>query len=282
MATTIIAELGDHRVYWEPFCGSLAVLFGKPACTMETVNDLHGDLINLARVLKDRNTAEDLYVRLAGVIFHEDLFHEAAERVRSRDKGEPAPGVPDVARAEDYLFVSWFGRNGVAGTSGYNSNFCVRYTANGGHAATRWRSVVGSIPEWHERLRFVTILNRDAFGLLDRIDDAPGTVIYCDPPYLLKGANYAHDFKSDDHDRLAAALRRFTLTRVVVSYYEHPRLAHLYPPDRWSRRTIEVTKALVNQGMRDGTGATKATEVLLANAPLLGIAAERSLFGEAS
>lgn len=262
LAPEIVRDLGPHRVYWEPFCGSLAVLFAKPPCAMETANDLHGDLVNLARVLKGEDTALCLYGRVARLVFHEDLFHEAAERVRARGQ-VPAPAAADVDRAEDYLVCSWFGRNGVVGTSSYNANFCRRFTANGGHTATRWRGVVESIPAWHERLRNVTCLNADAFELLGRIDDADGTAIYADPPYLVKGAKYVHDLDADGHARLAEALGRFKRTRVVVSYYAHPRLAELYPG--WRCREIVVTRSLVNQGARDKGGATKATEVLLVN-----------------
>jgi len=48
LAPRIVELLGKHRVYWEPFCGSMAVLMAKLPCVMETVNDLHADLINLA------------------------------------------------------------------------------------------------------------------------------------------------------------------------------------------------------------------------------------------
>lgn len=43
LAARIIHQLGPHRCYWEPFCGSMAVLLAKELATMETVNDLHGD-----------------------------------------------------------------------------------------------------------------------------------------------------------------------------------------------------------------------------------------------
>ncbi len=51
--------------------------------------------------------------------------------------------------------------------------------------------------------------------------------IYCDPPYLVKGAKYVHDFTDSQHEDLAKLLRRFKHTRVVVSYYEHPALDEL-------------------------------------------------------
>ncbi len=194
----------------------------------------------------------------------EYLFLRKTAALRFCERGNcPAGDDADIERAYDYFVCAWNGRNGVAGTQSYNQGFCRRFTKNGGHAAKRFMSAVESVPSWWERLRGVTILNADGFELLSRIEDAHGIAIYCDPPYLVKGAKYVHDFKSEDHERLAELLRRFKKTRVVVSYYEHERLASLYPS--WQKQYIEVTKSLVNQGMRDKSGATKATEVLLSN-----------------
>jgi len=151
-------------------------------------------------------------------------------------------------------------------------SFCVRYSTKGGDAATRWRSVVDSVPWWHARLRDVTILNRDVFEILPRIEDEAGIVVYCDPPYLVKSSPYLHDFADgfmsagNDHERLAAALRRFKRTRVVVSYYEHPALRSLY--DGWTVRTIDAVKFMNNANKPMGThGTVKAPEVLLINGP---------------
>lgn len=268
LAPRIVAELGEHRAYWEPFCGSMAVLLAKPPATMETVNDLHGDLVNLARVIQHPALGPALYRRLRRVWMSEVIHQEAAERFRERGN-TPAGEQPDVDRAADYMLCAWLGRNGVAGTQSYNQGFCVRYTKNGGHGAKRWQGVVDSIPAWGRRLRAVTILSRDAFELIEKIEDAPGVVVYCDPPYIVKGAKYVHDFKAEDHQRLASLLMRFTKTRVVVSYYDHPDLAALYPAPRWTIVHCPTTKALVNQGMRDSEGGTVAPEVLLINGPSL-------------
>lgn len=262
LAPEIVAELGVHSAYWEPFCGSMAILFAKPVSSMETVNDLHGDLVNLARVVQDDDLSVKLFDRLMRVACSESLHRSAAERFRSRGN-IPAGESPDLDRAADYFLCSWLGRNGVAGTSSYNQGFCRRFTKNGGHAAKRFASAVESIPGWWDRLRCVTILNDDAMSLIDRIEDASGVVIYCDPPYIVKGAKYVHDLKSDDHKRLAESLHRFKKTRVVVSYYDHPDLSKFYPT--WTTRPLKAIKALVNQGMRDRGGSVAAQEVLLIN-----------------
>ncbi len=266
LAPEIVLELGEHSAYWELFCASMAVLFAKQTTSMETVNDLHGDIINLARVVQDDRLSVILFSRLNRELCCEPLHREAAERHRARGNS-PCGDVPDVERAADYFLCSWLGRNGVAGTSSYNQGFCRRFTKNGGHAATRFISAVESIPAWWDRLRAVTILNEDSLGLIERIEDADGVVIYADPPYLVKGAKYVHDFSEADHHHLAESLRRFRRTRVVVSYYDDPRLKTLYPG--WTVRKLKATKALVNQGMRDKSGAVDAPEVLLINGPSL-------------
>src|SRR5581483_4825662 len=249
---------------WEPFCGSLAVLLAKEPCTWEFANDLHGDLVNLARVLQQEDLALALYARAERTLFVEAFSAESRERLL--EAWEPGP-EPDPERAYHYLRFSWFARNGTAGTPiGKTGTFCVRYSATGGDGARRWRSVVESIPDWHRRLRHVTILGpSDAFKLLPRIDDAPGTVVYADPPYFVKSTRYVHDFAAPDHARLAAELRRFRRARVVLSYYEAPELGELYPG--WARIECPVSKSMANAGQRGKKGRTEAPEVLLVNQP---------------
>lgn len=87
-------------------------------------------------------------------------------------------------------------------------------------------------------------------------------MIYCDPPYVVKGAKYVHDFETADHERLAKVLSRFKHARVVVSYYDHPSLAQLY--SGWTIRNLKASKSLVQAGKRE-KGAVAAPEVLLIN-----------------
>lgn len=258
LAPRIVAELGKHKAYWEPFCGSMAVLLLKPRCSMETVGDLHGDLINVARVIQDPIDGPVFYRRLRRLLMHGSLFDECAATC----DGPPEWGVE---RAIAFFVWSWQGRNGIAGTKKCGKAYSVRYTRNGGHAATRWTSAVHSIRSWRDRLSGVTILHRCGFDQLARIEDDDEVAIYVDPPYLTKGAEYVHDFVAADHQRLAELVWRFQRTRVVVSYYDDPRLDALYPG--WTKVHCPTTKALVQQGRRDKTGSVIAPEVLLINGP---------------
>lgn len=264
LAGRIVAELGPHSCFWEIFAGSCAVTLAKNPATYESVNDLHSDWYNLALTLQEGAMAGMIYDRVYRTLFHERLLPTAKQALREQ---MPA-ALPNVDRCYWYLVFSWMSLNGVSGTPlSHTGTFAARYSANGGNGATRWRSMVDSIPWWHERLRGVQILNRDAFTILEALDDDSGTVIYADPPYIEKSHRYVHDFTPEEHKRLAAALARFKHCRIVLSYYEHPLLAEMYPG--WTKVNCAIAKSMFNSGMRDMTGKREAPEVLLINGPSL-------------
>ena len=261
MAPHIVQELGPHHAYFEPFCGGLSVILAKPRSQQETVCDLNGDLINLAKVMADATDGPRLYRYARRLLAAEDTYIESQEWREALKGCEPAYAF---ARAVNYFAESWLGRNGLTGSKYLGNSFCVRYTPGGGSTATRWRHAVDSIPAFRRRLRDVTILCRDAFGVIDSIPDVAGVSIYCDPPYLAKSKPYIHDFESEDHRRLAHALRRFTKARVVVSYYDYPKLDELYAG--WEKRLFIRHKNLSNASESPPSGS-KCTEVLLTNGP---------------
>jgi len=245
LASRIVELMGSHKVYWEPFCGSMAVLMSKPPCDLETVNDLHGDLINLARVIQDKNLGFKLYDKLSRTLYAEQFFGEAKERWLSGSSSTP------IERAYDYFVVSWMGLNGVSGTERCNYPFALRWCRGGGQGARRWRSVVESMPAWHKRLANVVIVNRDAFEIIANIKDDDDTVIYCDPPYFDKSDKYVHDFTPDRHEQLAKSLSRFTKARVIVSYYDDPRLDTMY--EGYSKIQLQAN----TQSLRNATRGKK-------------------------
>ncbi len=197
MAPKIVDALGEHRAYWEPFCGSMAVLFAKKPSSQETVNDLHGHVINLARVLADPDQAERLYARAARTLCSTDLYFQSAQWLDALPDDQVL-GNPEAAY--HFLLISWMGRNGTSGCVRSTWQPSKRFTPGGGSSSTRWRSAVESIPDWHERLRSPHILNQDGFELIEKIADAERVAIYADPPYMMttrgsgSGSRYLHDF----------------------------------------------------------------------------------------
>ena len=294
MAPVVVEELGRHSSYFEPFCGSMAVLFAKRPSQKETVNDLHGDLVNLARVLQRRGTAEVLYEHLGQVLFSDDVLRQAwAQLAKPVPAGFPSDDLSEDAywatmRAYWYFLASWMGRNGTAGTARVDYQLAVRWTRSGGSPTVRWRNAVESIPWWHRRLQNVVILCRDGLSILDRLEDCRQTAIYVDPPYHSdtraytkngQGSKYLHEFRHeadadgpDDHQRLRDILQNYRHSRVVVSYYDSPRIRELY--EGWTFIEHYRTKHLHAQNGR-GAPPKSAPEVLILNGPSYAAAGER-------
>lgn len=257
----------------------MAVLLAKEPSKQETVCDLHGDLTNLSWVLQDRTKAEQLYDRLSRTLFAESLLTDAKRFLEGHNGSECCV---DLDRAYWFFVHSWCARNGTSGSKRMSFQLAVRWTSGGGSPTIRFRNAIESIPAWHERLRNVVILNRNAFDVIPRIPDERGVAVYCDPPYLHStrtgdgDGGYRHDFDElpgflaadDDHSHLAQSLQRFCRARVVVSYYAHPRLATLYPPDRWARVSCAITKNL-RASCKRGMERKEAPEALLLNGPSL-------------
>jgi DNA adenine methylase len=254
LAARLHQVFGPHDAYWAPFCGGLGEYMTKPVSRIEVLNDLHGDVTNLMKVIADRKLGPMLYRRLRRVVFCQQIHREAQDRLE--DETDP------LERAYLYFIRAWMCWSGTAGTTRGGRKMSIRYTNNGGHQANRFHSAVASIPAWRRRMRNATILNMDAFELIQNIEDVTGTLVYCDPPYIVNSLDYEHDFLPLDHITLAQLLNRFRRTRVVVSYYRHPALADLYPG--WSVTEIEVTKAIALIAKRESC-RRKAVEVLLVN-----------------
>lgn len=266
LAPLIVEQLGPHRAYVEPFCGSMAVLLAKPSCPFEIANDLHGDLTNLAWTIQHEREGPRLYRNLRRTWYTESTFGAAKRTLADLPLADSPESVNVLTaeRAYRYFVFCWQGRSGMIGTANHNNCFTIRYTANGGNQAQRFAGAVESIPAWRRRLRSVTITRRCGLELLAKLPDDPRQAIYCDPPYIAKGATYQHDFTAADHLRLAEVLRRFRESRVVVSYYAAPQLAQWYPG--WTQIDCARAKHLAVSGRRGSEGRT-APEVLLVNRP---------------
>lgn len=268
----IMAEIGKPKFLADVFCGSCAVsLAASGLASVHLVNDLHDDLALLALVLADPFGSLELYERAARMVFSEALFEHAVQTLETKK-------AATAERAAAYLYASWAGHNGFAGTD-VARRFNVRFSASGGGPARRWRSVIESIPWWHEAMRTWTILNRDAFDVLESLVDDPGTVIYCDPPYYDRtrsNARYVHEFDHGDegdplfgakrvnhHALLRQALGRFVCAKVIISYYDHPYIRNLYQGWRFVENTQSKRVAQATRGERSAD--SEAPEVIICN-----------------
>lgn len=253
LAGQIVDLMPRHRVYVEPFAGSAAVLFAKPAAPVEVINDLDRNVTTFFRVLRD--DADALIQALRFTPYARDEFAAA-------DLAEE--GLTDLERARRFFVRTTQGHNaaGSGGRAGWSNGIRTKHTD-----ATATRNLVERLGQVAERLRTVVVDNRDAAEVV-AAHDAPDAVFYLDPPYLSGtrqcDRDYAHEAGSDDfHRGLAAALHGVQGT-VLLSGYPSALYDELYGD--WDRIEVAVHRAATNS--RGRTDVPRGIEVVWSNRPL--------------
>jgi DNA adenine methylase len=227
--------------YCEPFAGSGAVLLNREPSPVETYNDIDGDVVNFFRVLRDRH--EELIRAIALTPFSREEYHRAIYGTMQ--------GISDVERARRFYIKARQTRTGLAQTASLGRWANCKDTSRAGMSGvvSRWLGGVDALDEIAQRLIRVQIENRPAVDII-RLYDSPGTLFYCDPPYLhaTRGDAKAYGFEMDEiqHREFAETVNECR-GKVAVSGYYHPLMDELFKSGRWFKtpgadRTIHSTK----------------------------------------
>ena len=190
--------------YVEPYFGGGAVLFAHdPEGKSEVANDINGNLMNFWLVLRDETLLRELQHVLSLTPFAEPFFRES---LRQQD----FDGTQARVRRAFWFFVRYRqSRQGLGKEFATLSRNRTRRGMN--EQVSAWLSAVEGLPEAHERLKRVVILNDDAVNVI-RQQDGPKTLFYCDPPYLHETRNvtdaYEHEMTIEQHTLLLACLSK--------------------------------------------------------------------------
>lgn len=195
LASWIVSQMPEHEVYLEPFFGSGAVLFNKPAARIETVNDIDGNIVNLFKVIREK--PNELAHAIEFTPYSRSEYYQSFELLEKE--------LSDIERARVFLMRCWMARGGkTSDRTGWRHNIDP-VTIN---ALPDWNGLPNTILEATKRLKNVQIENQDATILIQRYnrDDC---LIYADPPYLLSTRtkrHYAHEMKNNEHEELLKSL----------------------------------------------------------------------------
>lgn len=229
----IISLMPPHLHYVEPFFGGGSVLLARdprrdwmsssgaklPAALQgasEVVNDIHGELTNFWRVLQDDLDFQRLLQRVELTPFSEVEFDEAFQQSLNGNQQQSFSGgnnFPDaesrVERAVRFFILARQSRQGLMRDFATLSRSRTRGRIN--EQANAWLSVVQGLPDVHQRLRTVVILNRPACEVI-RTQDGPNTLFYCDPPYVHESRSttgeYDYEMTLDQHAELLETLSK--------------------------------------------------------------------------
>lgn len=220
LAKWIISLMPKHIHYVEPFFGGGSVLLCKnQEGVSEVVNDIHGELINFWRVLQTPVTVGDLMRLLDATPFSEHYWREI-ESECARLKGIHFGTEPARAWA---FFVRC--RQSLAGRNDTFAPLSKSRTRRGmNEQASAWLTAIEGLPEVHERLKRVVILNDKATEVIRR-EDSPSTCFYLDPPYLHETrattGEYEHEMTETQHFDLLKQLAGIK-GKFLLSGYHSP------------------------------------------------------------
>lgn len=172
LAPKIVGIMPKHIHYVEPYAGGLSVLLAKdPDGVSEVANDIDGRLSNFWRTLQREDSFSEFRRTLDAVPFSEMEW-------RGADDTDTANLVESAVR----FFIRC--RQSLAGRMNCFAPLSrTRTRRRMNEQASAWLNAIDGLPEVHNRLKRVAILNRDALDVIQQ-QDGPGTLFYLDPPYL--------------------------------------------------------------------------------------------------
>jgi len=243
----IVGLMPPHLHYVEPFFGGGGILLARdpdrdwmapsdesapkkklPAALQgcsEVANDLHGELINFWRVLQNAEEFDAFRQRIELTPFSEEEFNEAFE---STSQEQPAS---TVERAVRFFILARQSRQGLMKDFATLSRNRTRSRIN--EQVSAWLNVIEGLPDVHQRLKNVVILNQSACDVI-RKQDGENTLFYCDPPYVHETRSttgeYAYEMTVEQHrellDVLAGISGRFMLSGYPSELYSKWEQSH--------------------------------------------------------
>ena len=100
----LLPLLPEAHHYCEPFAGSAAVLLNRPPSSLETYNDIDGEVVNFFSVLREQR--EELQRAIALTPFSREEFHNAINA--------SARGISELERARCFYILARQTRTGLA------------------------------------------------------------------------------------------------------------------------------------------------------------------------
>jgi len=220
LARWIISHFQDHLHYFEAMGGGGSVLIQKARSRYETYNDLWGTVVNVFRVLRDKEMADELERVIRLTPYSREEFTSCGE-INISALEDP------IEKARLTILRSFAGYGSAATNNKHATGFRTWPRPRGSSPAQDWANWPGQIKAFTERLQGVTIENRDYRELLP-LYDGENTLVYLDPPYphqtrnMRRGnASYVHEFTNADHIDMAERVHRLK-SMVVISGYNCP------------------------------------------------------------
>lgn len=216
-----------HTCYVEAFAGGAALLFAREPAKVEVLNDTHGELVRLYRVVA--NHLDEFVRQFRWALTSREMFRWC--------QLQHVDTLTDIQRAARFFYMQRLAFGGkVAGqTFGTATTRPVRINL---------LRLEEELSAAHLRLHGVVI---ECLSWQDcvRRYDAPHTLFLLDPPYW-KTEGYGQPFGIEQYEQLAEVMASLQ-GRAILTINDHPTMRKLF--DRFKGRTVPI-KYTIGGGQR--------------------------------
>lgn len=221
LAKNILPLFPDHTYYVEPFCRAAAIYFMKKPVKVEVINDIHGELVNLYRVVKHH--LEEFVRQFKWALTSRQIYKWL--------QMTPEETLTDIQRAARFFYLqkmSFGGKVdgqtfGISTTSGPKLNLL---------------RLEEDLSAAHLRLSRTYIENLDWQECIMKYD-RKHTLFYCDPPYW-GTEGYGVGFDLVQYERMAEMARSIR-GRMVISVNDIPEMRRVFTGLTIDRVSISYT-----------------------------------------
>lgn len=211
-----------HTCYVEAFAGGAALLFAREPAKIEVLNDTHGELVRLYRVVA--NHLDEFVRQFRWSLTSREMFKWC--------QLQHVDTLTDIQRAARFFYLQRhaFGGKvagqtlGVGPTSAKSINL-LRLEEDLSAAHLRLHGVVIEHLTWQQCVAKY---------------DRPGTLFFLDPPYW-ETTGYRDGFEFTEYEQLATALAGLK-GRAILTINDHPDMRRLF--DRFPAKTVPITYTL--------------------------------------
>lgn len=238
LAKNILPLFPEHECYVEPFCGAAALYFMKDQASVEVLNDINGELVNMYRVVKHH--LDEFVRQFRWALTSRELYKWL--------QITPAETLTDIQRAARFYYLQKLSFGGRVNSQSFG-------TATTSAPRLNLLRIEEDLSQAHLRLARTYVEHLEWQECVSKYD-REHTLFYCDPPYW-GTEGYGIDFDLDQYDQLAR-LAKTIKGRMIISVNDIPEMRKAF--DGLAIDTVSISYTV--GGMN---GRAKRNELIIRN-----------------
>ena len=215
-----------HTCYVEAFAGGAALLFAREPAKVEVLNDTHGELVRLYRVVA--NHLDEFVRQFRWALTSREMFKWA--QMQHPDT------LTDIQRAARFFYLQRLAFGGKVAGQSFG-------TATTSPKRINLLRLEEDLSAAHLRLHRVVIENLPWQDCLTRYD-APHTLFFLDPPYW-QTEGYGGEFGLEQYEQLADRMASMK-GRAILTINDHADMRRIFAG--FKSRTVSIKYTIGGNG----------------------------------